>query len=141
MASVTEKRKKAKRELDIIAPACEDDPHPDVHGVLLSDEIIFYADTCRLLRPFDRESLKPAAYELAISDEYFQSGEFLKHADQSTGLITIPPFDGVVLKTVEVLCLPRFMIARWNIRVKHEMRVGVTERHLRACTHKPTAKC
>ena len=36
--------------------------------------------------------------------------------DAEAAKITIPPFEVAVLKTAEVLCLPRYLIARWNIR-------------------------
>jgi deoxycytidine triphosphate deaminase len=120
MVTLAQKRNEQLELLKSLYPPPEDDPHPDVTGVLLSDEIIFYANTERLLTPFYPQNLKPAAYELTISNEYFQSGEFLTQAGEGVvGQITIPPFDVVVLKTEEILRLPRYLIARWNIRVRH----------------------
>lgn len=40
-------------------------------------------------------------------------------APGSPSVIKIRPFQVAVLKTREILCIPRFLIARWNIRVKH----------------------
>ena len=64
---------------------------------------------------------RPAAYELTIGDEYFLNGEFhtldLQNGDET--IIRIPPFEVAVLKTTEILSLPRYLIARWNIRVRH----------------------
>jgi deoxycytidine triphosphate deaminase len=97
-----------------MAPS-EDDPNPDVRGILLSDQITYFARNHQLLSPFNPENLKPAGYELTVGDEYFLSGEFLT----LTGRITIPPFEVAVIKTGEILRLPRYMIARWNIRVRH----------------------
>jgi deoxycytidine triphosphate deaminase len=97
------------------------DPHSNIHGVLLSDEIELYVQNCNLIDPFDRANLKPAAYELTVGDEYFISGEFLtlESAGKENSKIIIPPFEVAVLKTTELLCLPRYLIGRWNIRVKH----------------------
>jgi deoxycytidine triphosphate deaminase len=102
-------------------PPSDCDPRPEIHGVLLSDEIAFYANNHNLITPFDRVNLKPAAYELTIGDEYFLSGEFLTldPSDKNNGKVVIPPFEVAVLKTTEILCLPRYLIARWNIRVRH----------------------
>ena len=120
MPSLSRKRLAEKTTIEAFYPS-EDDPHPDVHGVLLSDEITFYATNHQLIVPFNPENLKPAAYELTVGDEYFISGEFLSLDGEhpETAAITIPPFEVAVLKTAQVLCLPRYMIARWNIRVIH----------------------
>ena len=86
----------------------------------MSDEIAFYADNYRLIEPFDRENLKPAAYELTVGNEYFLHGEFLSLDENESGNgITIPPFAVAVIKTAEIVCLPRYLIARWNIKVRH----------------------
>jgi deoxycytidine triphosphate deaminase len=114
MVSLTEKRKEERARLAQMAPS-EDDPNPDVRGILLSDQITYFARNHQLISPFNPENLKPAGYELTVGDEYFLSGEFL----QLAGRITIPPFEVAVIKTGEILRLPRYMIARWNIRVRH----------------------
>jgi deoxycytidine triphosphate deaminase len=114
MVSLTEKRKAERAKLAQMAPS-EDDPNPDVRGILLSDQITYFARNHQLISPFNSENLKPAGYELTVGDEYFLSGEFLTLA----GRITIPPFEVAVIKTGEILRLPRYMIARWNIRVRH----------------------
>jgi deoxycytidine triphosphate deaminase len=114
MVSLTDKRKAERAKLAQMAPS-EDDPNPDVRGILLSDQITYFARNHQLLSPFNPENLKPAGYELTVGDEYFLSGEFLT----LTGRITIPPFEVAVIKTGEILRLPRYMIARWNIRVRH----------------------
>jgi deoxycytidine triphosphate deaminase len=102
-------------------PPLDFDPHPHVFGVLLSDEIEYYATKHRMIDPFDVHKLKPAAYELTVGDEYFLSGQYfsLTPGDNAKTKIVIPPFEVAVIKTAEILCLPRFIIARWNIRVSH----------------------
>src|ERR1700731_1012597 len=115
MPSFSEKRQAEALDLNSIPPP-EEDPHPENHGVLLSDEIIYYAENHSLIRPFDRTNLKPAGYELTIGDEYFLSGAFLEldPDDDDKNTVMIPPFEVAVLKTNEIICLPRYMIARWN---------------------------
>ncbi len=120
MSNISKKHDKI-REIITRLPPSEVDPHSAVHGVLLSDEIIYYATAHQMIVPFNREQLKPAGYELAVGDEYFLSGEFhvLDTTTSKVATITIPPFEVAVLKTAEIICLPRYMIARWNIRVRH----------------------
>lgn len=113
-------KKKEKDELDRLnnIPTLEQDPFPDEHGVLLSDKITILARDHNLVFPFDEENLKPAAYELTLGNEYYLNGQFnsLKGAPDK---ITIKPFDVAVVKTAETICLPRFLIARWNLRVRY----------------------
>lgn len=87
-------------------------------GVLLSDQIEFYVVECCMISPFVRCNLKPAGYELTVGDEAMLGGEY-RILDESilNGSLTIPPFEVAVIKTTETLNLPRFLIARWNIRV------------------------
>jgi len=86
-------------------------------GVLLSDEIERYVGEFRLIWPFNKkDQLKPAGYELSIGDEYVLGGE-RNHLGKDSE-IRIPPFNVVVIKTAETINLPRFLIARWNVRVK-----------------------
>jgi deoxycytidine triphosphate deaminase len=119
MIQHTERRYQEAEELKRIPPS-EDDPHPEIHGVLLSNEIIFYATKHNLITPFDRRNLKPAAYELSVGDEYFLSGKFSRLGGEGEdNAVVIPPFEVAILKTAEILRIPRYMIARWNIRVKH----------------------
>ena len=93
----------------------EIDPSAGGTGILLSDQITFFAEKHNLIAPFRRENLKPAGYELTVGDEYFLSGQYMPLDSH----VTIQPFEVAVIKTGERLRLPRFMIARWNIRVRH----------------------
>jgi len=85
-------------------------------GVLLSDEIRHYVDAFDMIRPFEKDRLKPAGYELTVGDEYVLEGE--RKELKKDGEIWIPSFSVVVIKTSETINLPRFLIARWNIRVR-----------------------
>ena len=71
-----------------------------------------------MITPFQMENLKPAAYELTVGDEAMLGGKYLSLGDSTeNGQLTIPQFEVAVIKTAETLNLPRFLIARWNIRV------------------------
>jgi deoxycytidine triphosphate deaminase len=98
--------------------SCPESDHRSegVAGVLLSDQIEHYARSFKLVDPFTESSLKAAGYELTIGDEYVLGGK--KQALRKDGEIRIPPFNVVVIKTAETINLPRFLIARWNLRVK-----------------------
>lgn len=88
-------------------------------GVLLSDEIERYATTYKLIEPFNRNKLKPAAYELSVGALYSIGGKTHQLSDTgSRDEIVIRPFEVVILQTLERLNLPRFLIARWNVRVR-----------------------
>ena len=98
-------------------PDVQKDPRPHKTGVLLSDEIELYVAEGRLIEPFVKDNLKPAGYELTVGDEAMKGGKFIR-LDGVDSELKIPPFEVVVVKTAETINLPRFLIARWNIRVK-----------------------
>lgn len=54
-------------------PCLDKDPLHTV-GVLLSNEIEYYAINHKLIDPFNLNNLKPAAYELTVGDEYSRGG-------------------------------------------------------------------
>jgi deoxycytidine triphosphate deaminase len=96
------------------------DKNPGVQGVLLSDQIECFATDpeFKLISPFNPERLKPAGYELTIGEDYYIEGEFKKLEDKpGKNKIEIPPFEVVIISTREIINLPRFLIARWNLRV------------------------
>jgi deoxycytidine triphosphate deaminase len=111
-------KKEMEKELLKQYQCLEKDPLKTV-GVLLSNEIEYYAANYKLIDPFNRSNLKPAAYELTVGDEYSIGGESHKLFDElGKNEIRISPFEVAVIKTGEKVNLPRFLIARWNIRVK-----------------------
>jgi deoxycytidine triphosphate deaminase len=97
------------------SPVADGREDPPV-GVLLSDEIKRYVTRFRMIEPFEHSRLKPAGYELTIGDEFVLGGE--RKELNKDGEIRIPPFNVAVIKTAETINLPRFLIARWNVRVK-----------------------
>lgn len=94
----------------------ERDDFQDDHGVLLSDKIKHYVDNHRIIEPFDEGCLEPAGYKMRIGDHYYRGviKEDLADGDH----LIIDPYEVVVIETAERVCIPRFMIARWNIKVK-----------------------
>lgn len=110
-------RKESERELLKSLPCPETDAQLQA-GVLLSNEIERYVNQFRLIWPFFRENLKPAGYELTVGEEYAiggQTGQLL--SDPGKNEVRIPPFQVLIIKTRERVNLPRFLIARWNVKV------------------------
>src|SRR5258708_6359364 len=87
-------------------------------GVLLSDAIEDCVSSFGLLSPFKRENLKSASYKLRIGNEYSIDGKIIPLVDESgKNRIIIPPFAVAIIKTLETVNMPRFLIGRWNIQV------------------------
>jgi len=112
-----DRKKKAEEELKQYPCPKTDDLK--TLGVLLSDEIEYYIKKYKMIDPFESQNLKPAAYELRVGEEYSIGGKIEKLSDEpNKNIIRIPPFEVVIIYTKEKINLPRFLIARWNIRVK-----------------------
>lgn len=108
-----------ERLTDLVARRPKDETKYSFTGVLLNDAIERCANEFGLITPFSKEHLKPANYKLRIGDEYAIKGQIKQLTDKSgQNEITIEPFDVAVIKTLETLNMPRFLIARWNIRVQ-----------------------
>ena len=112
----TDSAKQERERLDQLPCPERDHRETTSTGVLLSDEIEYYVNAVDLIRPFNPDNLKSAGYELTIGDEYVLGGE--RKQLGKDGEIRIPPFNVAVIKTSETINLPRFLIARWNIRVR-----------------------
>jgi len=88
-------------------------------GVLISQDIQHYAKMHDMITPFEESCLKAAGYELRLGKEYAMGGQRSQFDELSGNIeITIPPFQVIIISTLEEINLPRFMIARWNLRVK-----------------------
>ena len=103
--------------------------HPDAyHGaVLLSDQIQYYIENLdpplvhnpdkKKIGPDElKECLDAASYKLRLGNEANLGGR-RKRIDENHPLV-IPAHQVAVVKTYEFVNLPRFLIARWNLRVK-----------------------
>jgi len=105
-------------------PCPEIDPEIDRPGpprtsaVLLSDEIEYYSRAYKMIYPFNPEHLKPAGYRLSLGEDYSIGGKRNKlYAEPRKDELIIPPFEVAIISTKETVNLPRFIIARWNLRV------------------------
>ena len=111
----------------------EEDPRgqvPDhcLGAILLADEIRFYSTSPdippaqRLVDPFEARRLRPASYQLTLGEDVHVGGrtEFL---DRSRPFI-LEPHQVAVVTTREVLRIPRFLVARWSLRV-HKIYEGL----------------
>ncbi len=112
----TERIRQERTRLEILQCPERDGRESAPVGVLLSDEIEYCVQAFKMIWPFKPANLKPAGYELSIGDEYVLGGE--RKQLSKDGEIRIKPFNVVVVKTAETINLPRYLIARWNIRVK-----------------------
>lgn len=98
-------------------PYPKEDPKGEP-GILLSDEIERYVKEFKLIYPFDKNNLKAASYQLTVGDKYALGGKREELNKEEKDKIVIPPFQVTIIKTREIVNLPRFLIGRWNIRVK-----------------------
>ena len=90
----------------------------DQNGVLLSDRIKYYCqDQYKLIAPFEPERLlRPAGYDLTVGGNYSINGD--TRALNEGMKLEIGPYQVAIIQTYETLNMPRFLIGRWNIRVK-----------------------
>ncbi len=102
-------------------PCPKDDSHHALPGaVLLSDEIEYFATEYNMVDPFNRDNLKAAGIHLCLGSEYSLRGKIHDLYDKpGKNELTIPPFEVAIITTAETINLPRFIIARWNLRVKN----------------------
>ncbi len=80
MVALWKKREEELSRLRTFGPQ-EVDDRPGIHGVLLGGEIERLARQHRLITPFNRAHLKPAAYHLTVGNEYFLGGEYFTLKD------------------------------------------------------------
>ena len=107
--------------------ALEKDPRGEVRrswpgAVLLADEIEYYASSpdipavSRLVEPFDLNRLRPASYQLTLGREVHVGGEHRILGDSEP--LILQPHQVAVVSTHETIRIPRFLIARWSLRVE-----------------------
>jgi deoxycytidine triphosphate deaminase len=100
-------------------PTIEIDPEHAPGGLLLSDEIAaLCGDSTKMIDPFDPAMLRAASYRLRVGDQ-FRKGSTIGNLQDTDGKreIRIEPGEMVVIQTFETINLPRFIIARWNMKV------------------------
>lgn len=89
-------------------------------AVLLCDEIRAYCKgDPKLIDPFvdDKKFLKPASYHLRLGDRCRVDGED-RNLSEENPVLKIPPHGIAVVRTLEKVNIPGFLIARWNLKVK-----------------------
>ncbi|HVR47704.1 MAG TPA: hypothetical protein VMT95_13825 [Candidatus Binatia bacterium] len=114
-----------EQELRILERMRDPQPYYDelranLWGVLLSDQIKLHCKLYGLIDPLDEAQLKPAAYELRIGRLCSIGGQkrVLSDDESEEAEFTIDPFEVAVIETLERLNMPRYLIARWNVRVR-----------------------
>ena len=70
-----------------------------------------------MITPFDPNEVRAAGYHLHVGDEFMIAGQRYNFEEQKKLELTIEPYEVAVIKIKEKLCLPRFLIGRWNIEV------------------------
>ena len=101
-------------------PLEEDLNFPNWQGwpgaVLLSNEIERFCNASPpLIDPFDPDNLKPARYQLTLGATAILGGQTI--TVQPDKPLEIPPHQVAIVRTYEILNLPRYLIARWNLTV------------------------
>lgn len=101
------------------------DPRPEINrqwqgAVLLADEIKTYAKLHKrpLIYPFKEKNLKAASYDLTLGSDCRVGGKPVI-LNEKNRYLEIDPYQVAVVSTAEKLCIPRFLIGRWNLRVKY----------------------
>lgn len=82
----------------------------------MCDQIIRFVEEFNLIGYFNEENLKPAGYELRVGKKYAKNGKIFELTKGDNELI-IEPFDCTIISTMETINMPRFLIARWDLRV------------------------
>jgi len=99
------------------------DPDPAVWetwqgAVLLRDEIERYCqEPIKLITPFDYEYLKPASYHLRLGNKCRVDGVDYELSENNK-VLRIPRHSIAIVRTLEWLNIPGFLVGRWNLKVK-----------------------
>ncbi len=91
------------------------DLEDEAQGVLLSERIARFYHKYKMIYPFTPDKLKAASYELSVGDWYGMRGRSFRLEPGKN--FTLDPFEVAIIQTLETLNLPRFLIARWNLRI------------------------
>jgi deoxycytidine triphosphate deaminase len=91
-------------------------------AVLLADKIRYFSTSDdipagqRLIDPFEPARLRAASYQLTLGNQVHVGG--IHHLMLDTKHLILEPHQVAVVSTREVLRIPRFLVARWSIRVR-----------------------
>jgi deoxycytidine triphosphate deaminase len=114
----TRRERERERLLELRARLPKDGEDYPFTGVLLNDAIKRCCDDFGLITPLCEKNLKPANYKLRIGDEYAIGGRIFPLSDApGNNEIRVEPFEVAIIKTLETINMPPFLIGRWNIQV------------------------
>lgn len=95
------------------------DPEPSVSGMLGSDRIRAYDRAVGgIIRPFQNDRLRPASYELTLGPRWLIQGEERLLSDAEP-VLEIPPNTIAFASTLEVLYMPHWLAARFDLSVDY----------------------
>lgn len=89
-------------------------------AVLLKDEIRRYCQApIKMIIPFEDTPacLKPSSYHLRLGNKYRVNGKDFE-LSVTDPFIKIPPHGIAIVRTLEWLNIPGFLVGRWNLKVK-----------------------
>lgn len=105
------------------------DPEPHLQGMLTAEHIVGYHEKIGglppdaadghargMIRPFQSTLLKSAGYELTLGARCLVQGERLLLTEREPSLI-IPKNSVVYVSMQQVLCLPHYLVARFNLTI------------------------
>jgi len=91
---------------------------PDRKGMLLSDQIDKFCKAKLLIAEnYSAARLRPAAYTLTIGDDYVDSNGRKKKLTEDRATYEMPPNSIIFVSIKEMLDLPYYIAARFNLRV------------------------
>jgi len=99
------------------------DPDPEIWrtwqgAVLLKDEIARYCgEPIKLITPFGQKYLKPSSYHLRLGNKCRVDGKDYELSENNK-ILKIPRHSIAIVRTLEWLNIPGFLVARWNLKVK-----------------------
>jgi deoxycytidine triphosphate deaminase len=93
------------------------DPEPEFSGMLSADRIRAYNyEVGRMIRPFQDENLKPAAYELTLGPRW--SDGSLRELSDDDPYLKIPPNSIVFASMREMLLMPHWLAGRFDLAIE-----------------------
>jgi deoxycytidine triphosphate deaminase len=94
---------------------------PDRKGMLLSDQIHKFCEQqpgLLISKGYRKEHLRPAAYTLTIGEAYADSEGQRRTLTSENPSFEMPPNSIVFVSAAELLDLPYYIVARFNLRVE-----------------------
>lgn len=94
------------------------DPHPEEHGLLLSDRIDELCNVGLIISSgYERQFLKPASYTLTVGEPYLDSNGKQQRLSKIGDSFVFKKNSIVYVSASEEFDLPYYIVARFNLRV------------------------